>query len=195
MKLFKYFRKILRMCVICIFIALCLPWRIPDYTGNFNEHKLLIKYESHGHRFYAKVLKGGEGILDSLQNEYPKINTEEVIFSKESDTPSANMDSGEFSVGGLAQKYCFVVYGKVIGIGQGDSDGCTDTRLHEQVPIFKIDKWAPTEYICNFTEPGIDEKSGLLWLITYMVFPYLCIIWVLTEIIVIIGNTMTKSEV
>jgi len=119
------------------------------FDKSVSENRILFQYEIFGcGSVIGKVIDGGEEITSNLIEQYPDIGIDEVVFTDKSDEPRKHMDSAEFSCGGLAEKYTYVIEGRPVGVTKGAPDCCEPIPAYnEKVVEFKVDKWYFTSYV------------------------------------------------
>ena len=97
---------------------------------------------------FSYALMGCATLLAIASLVRPNIGVDEVVFTEQSDEPRKHMDSAEFSCGGLAEKYTYVVEGIPVGVTKGAPDCCEPIPAYnENVVEFKVDKWYFTSYV------------------------------------------------
>ena len=119
------------------------------FDKSVSENRIVYKYEIFGcGSVIGKVIDGGEEITAKFKEQYPDIGINEVVFSNGSDEPRKHMDAAEFSCGGLAERYIYVIEGSPIGVTRGAPDCCDPSPAYnENVVEFKVDKWYFTSYV------------------------------------------------
>ena len=164
-------KLILFIPLILIFVFLIILFRPMGRIAldkSVSENRILFKYEIFGcGSVVGKVLDGGEEITENFIEQYPNIGLDEVVFTEESDEPRKHMDSAEFSCGGLAERYTYVIEGKPVGVTTGVPECCDPKPAYnENVVEFKVDKWYFTSYVPYLAHGNIGviliAISGLL---------------------------------
>ena len=164
-------KLILFIPLILIFVFLIILFRPMGritLDKSVSENRILFKYEIFGcGSVVGKVLDGGEEITENFIEQYPNIGLDEVVFTEESDEPRKHMDSAEFSCGGLAERYTYVIEGKPVGVTTGAPECCDPKPAYnENVVEFKVDKWYFTSYVPYLAHGNIGviliAISGLL---------------------------------
>jgi len=185
MKGIMIMKKILKFIipVVIIFVSLIILFRPAGritFNKSVSKNRILFQYEIFGcGSVIGKVIDGGEEITSNFIEQYPDIGVDEVVFTAESDEPRKHMDSAEFSCGGLAEKYTYVVEGHPVGVTKGASDCCEPIPAYnENVVEFKVDKWYFTSYVPYIAvgDFGVIFFAfvvilfSLLWIFLLMIF-------------------------
>ena len=160
------------------------------FDKSVSENRILFQYEIFGcGSIVGKVIDGGEEITSNYIEQYPNIGVDEVVFTEQSDEPRKHMDSAEFSCGGLAEKYTYVVEGTPVGVTKGAPDCCEPIPAYnENVVEFKVDKWYFTSYVPYMA-------IGNLWTIIFsFVALFLTVSWVFLLIVITLVSFI-KSKV
>ena len=138
---------------------------IQGLLQEYNENRILIRYERLCYRYVRRVIRGGEEITASLRQSYPNIATDEVRFTEDSDEPKLHLCSAEFWTGGLAKGYQYIIEGEVVGVTTGVYDSCFGDEAHNEiVPEFRVTNWYVANYMPLFMleDPRDGFKSFLL---------------------------------
>ena len=145
--------KLMRFVPVTIFIVTLIILFRPagriTFDKSVSQNRILFQYEIFGcGSIIGKVIDGGEEITSNYIEQYPNIGVDEVVFTEQSDEPRKHMDSAEFSCGGLAEKYTYVVEGTPVGVTKGAPDCCEPIPAYNKnVVEFKVDKWYFTSYV------------------------------------------------
>ena len=155
-----------------------------------SENRIVFQYEIFGcGSVVGKVIDGGEEITSKYKEKYPDIGVNEVVLSADSDEPRKHMDSAEFFIGGLAERYTYVIEGSPVGVTEGAPDCCElKPAYNEHVGEFKVDKWYLTSYV-----PYMEFGDIGVILCAFAVI-FVSAVWLLLMMIIVFVKFIIKKK-
>ncbi len=178
------------MIFLISLIILFMPAGRITFDQSVSENRILFQYEIFGcGSVVGKVIDGGEELTSNFIEQYPDIGMDEVVFTDKSDEPRKHMGYAEFTCGGLAEKYTYVIEGHAVGVTKGALDCCEPIPAYnENVVEFKVDKWYFTSYV-PYMEVG---DIGVIFsaLITIL----LSVSWVFLFIVIEVVKFIKKQK-
>ena len=135
---------------IALFLSLYIPVHLPGnpFAYTYDGASIILRYEIFGCGSLIRTIeKGGEALYAKANIPAPESGVYELRFSEDSDEPELHIESAEFYIGGLAEKYSYYMSVEIVGVSEGVPECCEPKPAYNEiVPLVKVAKWKPTTF-------------------------------------------------